>query len=292
MKIGITSDCSSGLEYAPFEHHIKITRTTIHFDGEELIDGIDIKADEFYHRLKTTDIVPTTSAPSLGEITRCVEEYKKEGCTDVIHFPISFALSAYGENLVSSFDNMVEGVNLHVFNCKTACLMEGYVAHYAEILASKGYTVDEIMDECNKLIEKMGAFFVVDDLKYLVKNGRLNAVSGFIGSLVKIKPILKLKAPTGSIEVYEKVRTHNKALERIKQLVKEFADDAKQVIYIVLHSDCEDKAKELLDELKTTCKNGVRFDLTTITPTVGAHVGAGVLGIAYLVVDDLKEKLY
>ena len=51
MKIGITSDCSSGLEYAPFEHHIKITRTTIHFKDEELIDGIDIKAEEFYRRL-------------------------------------------------------------------------------------------------------------------------------------------------------------------------------------------------------------------------------------------------
>lgn len=82
MKIGITSDCSSGLEYAPFEHHIKITRTTIHFKDEELIDGIDIKAEEFYRRLKETDIVPSTSAPSLGEISKRVEELKAEGCTD------------------------------------------------------------------------------------------------------------------------------------------------------------------------------------------------------------------
>lgn len=204
MKIGITSDCSSGLEYAPFEHHIKITRTTIHFKDEELIDGIDIKAEEFYRRLKETDIVPSTSAPSLGEISKRVEELKAEGCTDVIHFPISFGLSAYGENLLNAFDNMVEGVKLHVFNCHSACLMEGYCAHYAEILAERGYTVEEIMDECQKFADQTVAYLIVDDLKYLVKNGRLNAVSGFIGGLAKIKPILQL-AKNGTIDVFEKL---------------------------------------------------------------------------------------
>lgn len=292
MKIGITSDCSSGLEYAPFEHHVKITRTTIHFNNEELIDGVDIKADEFYKRLKETDIVPTTSAPSLGEVVKRVEEYKNEGCTDVIHFPISFGLSAYGENLASAIKEEVEDINFHVFNCKTACLMEGYCAHYAQILADKGYSVDEIFAECNKLISQMGAFFVVDDLKYLVKNGRLNAVAGFIGGVVKIKPILKLKSDTGTIDVHEKVRTRNKAIQRIYELVQEDTKNAKQVIYMVLHSACEDDAKQILAEIKEHFTNGVRFDLTTITPTVGAHVGCGVLGLAYLVVDDLKEKLY
>ncbi len=289
MKIGITSDCSSGLEYAPFEHKIKITRTTIHFKDEELIDGIDIKADEFYKRLRETDIVPTTSAPSLGEIAKKVEQWKKEGCTDVIHFPISFKLSAYGENLVNAFDDMVEGVNLHVFNCHSACLMEGYCAHYAEILADRGYTVEEIMSECQKFADQTLTYFVVDDLKYLVKNGRLNAIAGFIGSLAKIKPILKL-GQEGTIDVFEKVRTRTRALERIKDLVVEGAKNAKEVIYIVLHADCEDDAKVVLEDLKTRCQNGVRFDFTTVTPTVGAHIGCGVIGISYIILDGLKEK--
>ncbi len=290
MKIGITSDCSSGLEYAPFEHHVKITRTTIHFGDTELVDGIDIKADEFYKKLRSTDIVPTTSAPNLGEIASRVEEWKKEGCTDVIHFPISFGLSAYGENLLNAFDEMVEGVNLHVFNCNTACIMEGYCAHYAQILADKGYTIDEIMSECQKLSNQTGAYFVVDDLKYLVKNGRLNAVSGAIGSLLKIKPILKL-IKTGTIDVHEKVRTRTKAVDRIKDLVLEDTKDAKDVIYIVLHSDCEEDAKALVEDIKSKYLNANRFELTTVTPTVGAHIGAGVLAIAYIILDDLKEKL-
>lgn len=290
MKIGITSDCSSGLEYAPFEHNVKITRTTIHFGDMELVDGIDIKADEFYKKLRSTDIVPTTSAPTLGEIAKCVEEWKSEGCTDVIHFPISFGLSAYGENLTNAFDEMVENINFHVFNCHSACVMEGYCAHYAQILADKGYTVDEIMSECQKLADQTVAYFIVDDLKYLVKNGRLNAISGTIGSLLKIKPILKL-GQSGTIDVFEKVRTRTRAIERIKELVKEETKDAKEVIYVVLHSDCEDEAKELLETVKQIYPNGKRYEITTVTPTVGAHIGAGVLAIAYIVLDGLKEEL-
>ena len=290
MKIGITSDCSSGLEYAPFKHNIKITRTTIHFGETELVDGIDIKADEFYKKLRSTDIVPTTSAPTLGEIAARVEEWKKEGCTDVIHFPISFGLSAYGINLPNAFEDMVEGVNLHVINCHSACIMEGYCAHYAEILANKGYSIEEIKEECQKFADQTVAYFIVDDLKYLVKNGRLNAMSGMIGSLLKIKPILKLWKP-GTIDIFEKVRTRNRAIDRIKEVVSEDTKDAKEVIYIVLHSDCENDAKELLEDLKTKYTNGVRYELTTVTPTVGAHIGAGVLAIAYIVLDGLKEKI-
>jgi conserved protein, degV family len=290
MKIGITSDCSSGLEYAPFEHKVKITRTTIHFGDIELVDGIDIKADEFYQKLRSTDIVPTTSAPTLGEISNRVEEWKNEGCTDVIHFPISFGLSAYGENLINAFDEMVDGVNLHVFNCHSACIMEGYCAHYAQILADKGYNVDEIMSECQKLADQTAAYFIVDDLKYLVKNGRLNAISGTIGSLLKIKPILKL-GQSGTIDVFEKVRTRTKAIDRIKELVREDTKEAKDVIYIVLHSDCETEAKELLENIKGYYTNGKRYEITTVTPTVGAHIGAGILAIAYIVLDGLKEEL-
>ena len=105
MKIGITADCSSGVEYAPFKHNIKITRTTINFSNQTLVDGIDIKDDEFYKLLESIEEVPSTSAPSIGEIQNKVNEWKEEGCTDVIHFPISSGLSPYGNNLSQLVDD-------------------------------------------------------------------------------------------------------------------------------------------------------------------------------------------
>jgi DegV family protein with EDD domain len=296
MKIGITSDCSSGLEYAPFPTKVKITRTTIYFKDQQYVDGIDIKAKEFYQKIRETGIVPTTAAPTPGEIIRCAEEWKNEGCTDVIHFPISYNLSTYGENLSKNADDYVEGVKLHVFNCHSACLMEGYCAHYAEILAEKGYTVDEILAECQTFADQTFAYFLVDDLQYLVKNGRLNAVSGAIGALLKVKPILYLGKP-GTIDVAEKVRTHHKALDRVFDLVKEKTKDAKKVLYLILCEDNTDQSKgtlcrDMIERAQSMYKNNaLRIESTTIVPTIGAHIGYGVVGIGAIILDNLKESI-
>lgn len=291
MKIGITSDCSSGLEYAPFSHNIKITRTTIHFGEEDLVDGIDITADDFYKRIEVDPNVPSTSAPTPAELMARAEEWKKEGCTDVIHFPISFGLSAYGENLQAVSEDYIEGINYHVFNCHSAALMEGYCAKYAEVLANKGYKVEEILAECQKFADNTEAFFVVDDLKYLVKNGRLSGVSGFVGSMIKIKPILHLGLD-GKITPFEKVRTHAKAVSRAIELVNEKTKDAKKVIYIILHTNRLEDAVSYQNLLKEQNPNALRVDVTTVPPTVGAHIGSGVLGFAYIICDSLKEELF
>ena len=289
MKIGITTDCSSAIEYSSFKHNIKVTRTTIHFGDKEYIDGVDLNAEGFYKKLAETDIVPTTSAPSPQELISKAEEWKKEGCTDVIHFPISFKLSAYGENLEAVSDDYVDGINYHVFDCHSACQPEAYCAHYAEILANKGYTVEQIFAACQKLTDNACEYFVVDDLKYLVKNGRLNAASGFIGSLVKIKPILCL-GKSGKIDVYEKVRTRNRAIERTIDIVREQTKDAKKVIYLIQHSNCDDDAKALKERLESEFTNGVKFDVAIVPPTIGAHIGGGIISIGYIILDGLEHS--
>lgn len=289
MKIGITADCSSGVEYAPFKHNIKITRTTINFSNQTLVDGIDIKDDEFYKLLESIDEVPSTSAPSIGEIQNKVNEWKEEGCTDVIHFPISSGLSPYGNNLSQLVDDLFKGINVHFFKSKLACLMQGYVAHYGEKLAEAGKSVDEILFECEKFQNQISAFFIVDNLKYLVKNGRLTSIAGFIGTLANIKPILRIN-DEGKIVPFEKVRTKGKAIERMKSLITDAGTKYEEAIYLVLHSNRLEEANKIANDLKNTLPNAKRVEVTTITPTVGAHIGSGVLGIAYIGIDGLEYK--
>ncbi len=290
MKIGITADCSSGLEYFPHKHGVQITRTTINFNEEILLDGVDITADGFYEKLSTSNIVPTTSAPTMGEILKTINYYKDKGYTDVIHFPISFNLSTYGRNLVNIVEELDPEINYHVFNTRSATIVQGYLAYYAEKLAANGYTVEEIFTECNNLRNNMKAYFVVDDLKYLVKNGRLSSAAGLIGNLARVKPILELNAD-GKIETFEKVRTHRRALNRILDLVKTQSDGYEKVVYIVLHTARLKDAEELVKSIAQTQKNAVRVEIATVTPTVGAHIGCGVLGVGRIVLDDLKEEL-
>lgn len=289
MKIGITADCSSCVEYAPFKHNIKITRTTINFNGKELTDGIDVTADEFYEMLETTDVVPSTSAPSVGEIDSKVQEYKNEGYDHVIHFPISSGLSTYGPNMGQATDELFPELPVTFFPCKQVCIMQGYLAHYAEILAEKGKSVEEIIQICDDFQKKIHSFFIVDNLKYLVKNGRLTVVSGFVGQLMQIKPILHIN-DEGKIVPFEKVRTKVKAVERIIELTVNNNKDYKKGIYVVLHAHRKEEAEEICAKIKEQTTNGIRYEVSTITPTVGAHIGSGLLGVTFIPIDDLEYQ--
>ena len=287
MKVGITSDSSSSLAYAPFEHDVRITKTTIRFGDKQYTDGVDITVDEFYELLKTSPDVPSTAAPTPEEIIGRAVELKNEGCTDVIHFPISFALSSYGENLLNLKDDYVEGINYHVFNPRSGAMIEGYIAHYADIMAKKGCTVEEIFAECEKVVNASCTLLLVDDLKYLVRNGRLNATSGLIGGLLRIKPILRLDKK-GTIDPFEKVRTHSKAVDRMVEIVREETKDAKDVLIVIQNSASPEEADELEKRIKNEFPNLFKITKCKITPTIGCHIGAGVIGLSYIILDDLK----
>ncbi len=289
MKIGITADCSSGVEYAPFQHHIKITRTTINMGEDVLVDGIDITADEFYKKLETVDYVPTTAAPSIGEVAKRALEWKNEGCTDVIHFPISNGLSTYGANMAKMGDEIFSDIPIHFFPTRQVCIMQGYLAHYAEILASKGKTVEEIFAACEKFQNQMPAYFVVDDLKYLIKNGRLKAIPGIIGSIISIKPILKIDEE-GKIVPLEKVRTKARALEHIKEIIMSDATKFEKCIITVLHANRLSEAEAIAADIRSKVTNAVRVEVSTITPTVGAHIGSGLIGACCIGLDNLEYQ--
>lgn len=284
-KIGIMADSSSGLAYAPFEHHIKITKTTIHFGDETLIDGVDINADDFYLRLEKDPCIPKTSAPETREILNQIDILKNEGCTYILHFPISTNLSEYGRNLKNNIDSLLEDVTLDVIDTKAATLLQGYMAYFAEKLIHRGYDIGKVKEEVQKLRQQSNAYFVVDDLKYLIKNGRLSQMSGTVGILAKIKPILCLDKD-GRITTKEKVRVHSKAIKRMYEIIKEETKDAKKVVYMVLHTNRLDDALNIEKMIQAELDNVSKTYVSTITPTVGAHIGSKILGIGYVIVDD------
>lgn len=282
MKIGLTADSSSGLEYAPFKHHVLITKTQINFGDDILIDGVDITADEFYDRLEKEKIIPTTSAPTTGEIVTQINKLVEDGCTHVIHFPISTELSAYGKNLENIIQPLFPNIVFKVCDTKSATLLQGMMVRYAETLVNQGLSIDEVIEKTLAYRKRANAYFIVDDLKYLIKNGRLSQLSGTIGILAKIKPILSLNQ-AGKIETIEKVRVHHKAVERMIEMVLNDTKEAKSVSIILLHTNRLEDATRYKLHLEKVMTNIKEILISTITPTVGAHIGSKILGIGYII---------
>ena len=253
-KVGIITDSGAGLQYMHFKHNIKVAKLPINFGETVLLDGKDTDAYSFYQLIETSDTIPSTSGPFPSEIINAVKECVSEGCTDVIYIPLSLGLSGYGNNLLVTGDVYAKGANFHVFKCHTTCIMQAYLAKYAEILAEKGYSAVEILNELEKMQNNTFAYFVVDNLKYLVKNGRLSAALGFIGGIMKIKPIIFLGDETCLLKIHEKVRTLNKALDREFKLLSDGVENAKEVIFLAQDSGRPEMGQKLVERLKEDYK--------------------------------------
>lgn len=286
-KIAIISDVNAGLDYLGYDTHIPVLRSVINFGEEHYIDGVEIKADEFYQMVEEKlkeGIIPSTSAPTVGEAMELIDKLISEGYTDVIMYAISFKLSSIGkmvENLKNEYENRI---NIHVVDTKTAAYMQGYLAVVAKKQADKGASVEEIINKSNELIANSHAYFIVDDLRFLVKNGRLSNAKGFFAGLLRIKPILEM-TKDGRIDTFEKIKTLNRAVEKIKKLFIVETKNAKQLYIMIFHTCRPDEAKELKDQFKKIINVPSTIDIHMVTPAVGAHIGCGILGFGYYILE-------
>jgi DegV family protein with EDD domain len=283
-KIAIISDVNAGLDYIGYDAGIPTLRSIINFGDQHYIDGIDIKADEFYKRLSTSEIIPSTSAPTVGEAMELIDRLVKENYTDVIMYSISYQLSSIGQMVETLIPEYKDRINIYVVDTKVAAYLQGYIALEAKKMVDAGKSVDEIIAYSKYLVDNQHAYFVVDDLSYLVKNGRLSGAAGFLGGLLKIKPVLELNKE-GKIVSILKVKTHRKAVETAIGMLLDEVKDVKLVHFLVFHTEREQQAKEIVKLLKDSCKNYDSIELHMITPAVGAHIGCGVLGFGYFILE-------
>ena len=283
-KIAIMTDVNAGLDYDDKHYDITVLRSMINFGDEHYIDGIEIKAKEFYKRLQKTKVIPSTSAPTVGETMQYLDKMISEGYTDVIMYAISFKLSCIGTMVESLIDEYKDKINIHVVDTKTSVSSQAYMAKVAYEMARDGKSVQEILDYSNYLIEREQVYFVVDDLMYLVKNGRLSGVAGAIGSLLQIKPILEINKD-GYIVIKQKERTQRRALEALKKLFIEKTKNSNNVILTVYHTCREEDANNLLAEYMKEFPCVKEGNVSMISPAVGAHIGCNVLGIGFFVLD-------
>lgn len=286
-KIAIISDVNAGLDYIGIDPQIPVLRSIINFGEEHYVDGVDIKADEFYKKIDkklSEGIIPSTSAPTIGDAMELIEKLIDEGYTDVIMYAISFQLSSIGSMIETLKEEYEDKIRIHVVDTKTATYLQGFLAVNAKQMADSGHSVEEIIQRSNELIDNSHAYLVVDNLNYLVKNGRLSGAAGFFAGLLKIKPIIEV-SKEGKLTTYEKIKTFHRAIERIKELIKEEIKDSKKVILFVFHTCRDEDALVLKQYFIDNFENIDDVQIHMVTPAVGAHIGCGVLGVGYYILE-------
>lgn len=264
--------------------NLRIWRMKISLEDQSFDDYTEITAEYFYDQLThNKQLVPSSSMPSPGELHQLLDDLKEKGYEEVIIITISSELSGTF-NATSLALKAYEGdIKTHVIDSRNAAISEGFLSMEALRLIEAGWKTDKIINYLKQLRTHRKQYFMVDNLRLFVKNGRLSGASGFIGSMFKIKPILQVD-DAGKIVPYKKIRTQKRALKEMVELVIEDLKDIKNFIVTYNTSNNLEGLKYVKDRMEEAYP-GYRYIEAPITPVIGCHTGVGTVGIAYFDLD-------
>jgi DegV family protein with EDD domain len=277
MSVKIVGDTSNGIspELAR-QFDLTIVPLRVNFGTETLRDGVEISSTAFLDRLATSNLFPTTSQPPAGDFVRVFQQLRAAG-HDVLCTLVSNKLSGTVMS-ANTAKYQLQDDHVHIFDTLNVAAGSVMLVLEAARLAQAGTSLTEIVARLEFMRAKVQLYFVVDTLEYLAKGGRVSNAQAFIGSLLQMKPILKVE--NGLVEGAERIRTTSKAQARLREIVAEGIAGRSAVQVAVMYTTIKDTAQTLADEIQTQYQLPV-VPVHAISPAVSAHTGPRALGVAF-----------
>jgi DegV family protein with EDD domain len=278
-KIAVVTDSTASIQKEHREQlNIEMIPLNVIFGEESYEDEIELSIEDFYEKMKNTSELPKTSQPAIGKFVELYERLGKD-YDAIISIHLSSGISGTFQAAVSASE-MVEGVDIEVFDSEISSLMQGFYAIEAAEMASAGKSFDEIKARMAEMKESMDAYIMVDDLSHLQRGGRLSGAQAFFGSLLQIKPILHIDH---KIVPYEKIRTKKKAISKILEIFEEKTKGAEKVKAVVVHGKRPEEAEEIKKRIEADHPNAELY-VTDLTPVLATHLGEGTLAVGWYIV--------
>jgi DegV family protein with EDD domain len=277
MSIKIVTDSTAYLpEDIVRKHDLRVVPLCVHFGKEEFREGVELSIAEFYDRLRVAPELPSTSQPSAGEFHEVLKELVDQG-HQVLVMTISSKLSGTWNSAMAAKEMLPEA-EIAVFDSLSTSVGLYLMLEAAIEAVQNGASLPDVIQQVESIRDKIHVLFVVDTLEYLAKGGRIGNAKAFLGTLLKVKPILALE--DGLLEPLEQVRSKRKAVMRLLDLVEERLDgQAPQAHVAITHALIPEEAEALAQELvaRLGCTEP---SLSEVGPVIGTHTGPGVLAIA------------
>ncbi len=277
MAVKIVGATSTGIsDEVARQLDVTIVPLRVNFGIETLRDSVDISPEAFLDRLASSKQFPTTSQPPAGDF---LEVFKKlrAGGHDVLCVLLSNKLSGTVMS-ANTAKEQLRDEHVHVFDTLNVAIGESILVTEAARLAQAGKSIPEIVQRLEFMREKVHLYFAVNTLEYLAKGGRVGNAQAFIGTVLQMKPILKVE--NGLVEGAERIRTTSKAHARLRHIVEEGIGGKSNVQVSVMYTTIFDKAQKLADDIRAAY-HLADVPVLTISPAVSAHTGPGALGVAF-----------
>ena len=261
------------------EYDVQVIPINIHFDNKMFRQGVDLSNDDFYRIAKTSGVIPKTSQPTPQQF---VEFYKRiaQASDTILSLHVTSKLSGTFNSAVLAAQELKNKLNIIPFDSGSGSAAIGFMCKEVRQLEKAGATLQAILTRLEVIRQNVNVVLTLDTLEYARLSGRVKALPAALAALVKIKPVIILK--DGALDMREKVRTRQRAINRVLEIIYERVDD-RLVNVAVVHSQSLEAAKELMQKVRETFQVN-EVILSDLSIGVAANLGPGTIGIvAYAV---------
>jgi DegV family protein with EDD domain len=271
--IRVVTDSTADLpERLQQEARLAMVPLSVNFGSESLLDKVEITHAEFIRRLKVTRTLPTTSQPAPGRFEEVYRQLADDGAEGIISIHISEKLSGTVGSARIAAEAVADRVPVTVLDSRTITLGLGFLALEAARVAATGADLAAVAEAVRKMIPNIHIIFFADTLEYLQKGGRIGRAAMIAGSILSLKPLMRLDE--GVVVPHERTRTRTKAIDGLVKFVKDFP----QIRQLGALQIGDAEIETLLDRLGTVYPRE-KIVVTDVSPVIAVHVGPGTLGV-------------
>lgn len=278
MSVRILCDSASDItQKQAKEWKIEVLPLKILWDGEEYLDGVTMKPEDFYEKLIETDELPTTSQLSPYDFDKAFQEVVDAGDTAVC-FTISSKLSGTYQSACIAKEEF--GDKIIVVDTLNAAVGEQIIVKRAMELRDSGKSAQEIADIINEEKKKVKVIALIDTLEYLKKGGRISATTAMAGTVLNIKPVVAIE--DGEIGVLGKARGSKNGNNKLMELVQKEGIDFTRPFLLTYAGLNDDLLQKYIKDSSSIYEGKVQeLGIVLLGSVIGTHVGPGAIGIAF-----------
>jgi len=258
----------------------------LHVDigSETFTANVDLTAEEFYRRIAAPGVLTGTSQPNMGECRDVYDAIVAEGTKQLLVLTIATELSGT-YSVASTTAQAMPGTTIEVVDSRSTAGGISLIATACARLRRSGGSFEQAVALAKKLAGKIPIYAVADTLEYLKRSGRVSGAQALFGSMLKMKPILEVN--NGVVHPADRVRTREKAIERMKELVLQRVPAGSRIHACTMHTNAPDRARDVADWVQQRY-HCVEHWIAEAGPVIGARAGPGVIGICWYREEDAR----
>jgi len=270
MKIGLVTDSTSDMPVDLTERYqIEVVPAILVMGEQSYIDGEGLSREEFYNRLPAMVDPPTTAAPSVGSFQEKYEKLLRSGVDQILSIHPPAILSGIFNAARLAAESF--GTRVHVLDSGQITMGLGFQVLSAAERIARGAFMDEVLDMVEDVRRRISVVALLDTLEYLRRSGRVSWAKAMIGGFLNLKLLIGLHE--GIVERLGQTRTYRQGLTNLCEMIRDLGPLERLAI---LHTNTEERAQQLIAELKPTPL--IPYLIVNVTTVIGTHVGPNGLG--------------